>query len=156
MATWIKGIMAALLTLGLASGAMAAGSSSSSTSQSAASKLDKAEDAIEAGDYQQAIPLLQDVIDADSDNADAYNYLGFAHRKLGNLEKSKRYYDQALAIDPDHKGANEYLGELYLRLGDLGKAEERLAKLDQVCTYGCEEYEELKAAIERYRSEQQG
>ncbi len=65
---------------------------------------------------------------------------------------TETYYDQALTIDPKHKGANEYLGELYLKLGQLEKAEAQLARLDDICTFGCEEYDELKAAIETYKT----
>ncbi len=51
-----------------------------------------------------------------------------------------------------HRGANEYLGELYLQTGDLAKAKERLEKLDDICFFGCGEYNDLKAAIEAYKS----
>ena len=36
----------------------------------------------EAGDYAGAIPLLQKSVDANPNNADAHNLLGFSHRKL--------------------------------------------------------------------------
>jgi hypothetical protein len=39
----------------------------------------------------------------------------------------------------------------WLRLGQPEKAEERLAVLDKECFFGCEEYDELKQAIEEYR-----
>ena len=55
-------------------------------------------------------------------------------------------------IDPNHKGANEYLGELYLKLDQLEKAEAQLARLDDICTFGCEEYNDLKAAIETHKT----
>jgi len=53
----------------------------------------------------------------------------------------------ALAIDPDHKGANEYLGELYVETGRMELARKHLATLDKICTFGCEEYDDLKATI---------
>ena len=152
MRKWMTSLLAAALAVALATGAWAAGSTSSSSTRSVADSLDKAERAIKAGDYQDAIPILEDVVEQDSENADAYNYLGFAHRKLGNYGGSKTYYDQALSIDPDHKGANEYLGELYLKLGQLEKAEAQLARLDGICTFGCEELDDLKAAIETYKT----
>ena len=152
MRKWMTSLLAAALAVALATGAWAAGSTSSSSTRSVADSLDKAERAIKAGDYQDAIPILEDVVEQDSENADAYNYLGFAYRNLGNYGNSKTYYDQALAIDPDHKGANEYLGELYLKLGQLEKAEARLARLDGICAWGCEEFDDLKAAIETYKT----
>lgn len=147
---WPVAVVAALITLP-GNGALAAGSSSSSSSQDAAARLDRAEDMIQSGEYRNAIPLLKDIVQSDANNADAYNYLGFAYRNLGEYERSKRNYDRALAIDSEHRGAREYLGELYLKLHQPDKAEQELARLDEICTYGCEEYDELKQAIEDYR-----
>lgn len=132
----------------------AAGTGGSSDSQDVAEKLDRAENLIENGDYGDAVPILEKVVEADDDNADAYNYLGFAHRNLGDYETSKRYYDRALAIDANHRGAREYLGELYLKLDDLDSAQEQLAKLDEICVTGCSEYDELKRAIDDYKQSQ--
>lgn len=126
------------------------GSSNSSTSASSTPKdaaYTQAEKAVEAGKYADAIPLLQKVVERDPKNADAWNYLGFSNRKLGKFPEALADYEKALAINPDHLGANEYLGELYLQTGDMPKAEERLAKLDRLCTFGCPEYRALKAAI---------
>lgn len=147
---WFVIILAAMTALPLG-GALAAGSSSSSSSQEAAEQLDRAETMIESGDFRGAIPVLQDIVESDEDNADAYNYLGFAYRNIGEYDRSRRYYDKALSIDSQHKGAREYLGELYLKLDQLDKAEQQLARLDEICPYGCEEYDELAQAIEEYR-----
>ena len=78
---------------------------------------------------------------------DILNYLGFAHRKLGQFDKAQEYYADALALAPDHLGATEYLGELYLELGDLKKAKRQLAKLDKLCAFGCAEREDLARLI---------
>ena len=108
---------------------------------------------VEAGDYAGAIPLLQKSVDADPNNADAYNLLGFSHRKLGDVEIALAHYRRALELEPGHRGANEYLGELYLELGRLDAARERLEVLDDACFFGCEEYSELKAKIEAYMAQ---
>ena len=144
-------VLAGVLAVGISGGAWAAGSTSSSSTYGVADKLDKAETAIDAGKYQDAIPILEEVVRTDPANADAYNYLGFALRNLGDYAKSLTYYDKALELDPKHKGANEYLGELYLKLGQPDKAEAQLARLNEICTANCEEYVELKTAIESYR-----
>ncbi len=107
---------------------------------------------IEAGDYEAAIALLQSVADTDPDNADAFNYLGYANRKLQRYSVALEHYQRALAIDARHRGAHEYVGELYLETGDLEKAEEHLAALDRICFFGCEEYDELKELVEAYRA----
>ncbi len=106
---------------------------------------------VDAGDYAGAVPLLQKAIAADPTNADAHNYLGFSHRKLGNVDVALTQYGKALELNPKHLAANEYLGELYLDLDQLDKAKERLAVLDGACFFGCEEYRELKAKVEAYR-----
>jgi hypothetical protein len=41
-------------------------------------------------------------------------------------------------------------------MGDVPKAEERLAVLDKVCFFGCEEYSELKEAIADYKAKNGG
>lgn len=141
---------AIILAAGTGAWAMGGGGSSSSSSTTSAKDADymAAEQAVKAQNFTAAIPLLQNVVQRDPKNADAWNYLGFSNRKLGNFPEALADYEKALAIDPDHLGANEYLGELYLQTGDMPKAQERLAKLDKLCTFGCEEYRTLKAAIE--------
>jgi len=135
---------------GAAAWAFGGGGGTSATTSSAPRDADyaAAEGAVKAGKYADAIPLLQKVVARDPRNADAWNYLGFSNRKLGKFSEALADYEKALAINPDHLGANEYLGELYLQTGDMPKAEERLAKLDRLCTFGCEEYRALKSAIQ--------
>lgn len=74
---------------------------------------------------------------------DVLNYMGFVSRKMGHFNDAFAYYGQALAIDPNHLGANEYLGELYVQLGMFDRARAQLARLDQLCAYGCVQREEL-------------
>ena len=107
---------------------------------------------IEAGDYEAAIALLESVAGSDPDNADAFNYLGYANRKLKRYPVALDHYQRALTLDTSHRGAHEYIGELYLETGDLEKAEEHLAALDRICFFGCDEYDELKELVEAYKS----
>ena len=116
-------------------------------------ELAKAVKRVKAEKYEDAIPLLEKAVKADPKNADALNYLGYSHRKLGHTEKALDYYAQALAVNPKHRGANEYLGELYLELKQLDKAEERLAVLSTACN-ACEEYVELKEKVEAFKNGQ--
>jgi len=115
--------------------------------------LAAARELINKSSYAEAIPLLEKAVAAEPKNADAYNYLGYSHRKLGDREKAFVFYGKALEIKPRHLGANEYMGELYLEQGELQKAEERLAVLDKACFFGCDEYTELKEAIEDYKKQ---
>jgi Tfp pilus assembly protein PilF len=149
-----KLFFAIALTLTLVPPAMAAGSSSTSRPRTQPTDYEVGLKAVQAGDYQRALVLLQKVVQAEPRNADAWNYVGFSHRKLQQFDQSLVAYQKALAINPDHRGANEYLGELYVMTGELGKARERLAKLQSLCPRGCGEYDDLKKAIEAYQSAQ--
>lgn len=120
-------------------------------SDGAPAELDEVLDLIERRDYAGAIQSLESVVSDAPNNADALNLLGYSHRKSGDREKALDYYQRALAIEPKHKGANEYLGQLYLEMDEPAKAEQRLEVLDGACFFGCEEYDELKAAIQKYR-----
>jgi tetratricopeptide (TPR) repeat protein len=106
--------------------------------------------AIKADKFAAAIPLLEGVVKRDAANADAYNWLGYATRKNGDPAASIPFYQKALALDPKHKGAHEYIGEAYLMLGDLPKAKEHLVRLDSLCLFSCEEFRDLKKAVEKY------
>ena len=84
-------------------------------------------------------------------NADIQNYLGFVSRKMDKLGKSDAYYKKALQIDPMHKGALEYQGELFLQYKNVEKAKANLKLLERICGVNCEEYKELKKAIESFK-----
>ena len=108
-------------------------------------------DEISNGNYQLAIKYLLKAATTSPKNPDVYNLLGFSHRKLDKVEEAFKYYNRALKLNPRHRGANEYIGELYLRTKNLSKAEEHLEVLDDVCFFGCDEYDDLKDAIEKYK-----
>jgi tetratricopeptide (TPR) repeat protein len=152
--------IAAVLSLGVSSAAIAAGGgggggesvSSTFPSKPVDPNFARAKAMIEARDYRNAVPLLQQVVATDGRNADAYNLMGYATRMSGNPNGSLAYYQQALAIDPRHLGAHEYIGEAYLMLGRPAEAEQHLARLDSLCLFGCSEYRMLKAAIANYKA----
>jgi tetratricopeptide (TPR) repeat protein len=147
----------ASLAFGLASPVLAAGGGGGGSSEATPRKpvdpgFTQAKALIEAKRYPEAMPLLQQVVAKDPKNADAYNLMGYATRKSGDPNASLQYYNQALSIDPKHLGAHEYVGEAYLQLGRLPEAEQHLARLDSLCTFGCTEYRMLKAAIADYKA----
>lgn len=134
--------------------ASAAGGSSDQPATPARPKnpdFENAKAAIQHKQYTNAIGWLQRVIAQEPNNPEAYNLLGFATRKSGNAAGSLQYYQKALSLDPKHLGAHEYIGEAYLMLDQPQRAEEHLAQLDRLCTFGCKEYRELKAAIANYK-----
>ena len=130
--------------------AHAAGSSDAPEAKDLAEMV-QARDLIKGEHYNQAIPLLNKVIAQQPKNADALNLLAYSQRKTDDIQASLANYKKAFAIDPSHKDAHEYIGELYLRMGDLGNAEKHLKRLDNICFSGCEQFNELKAAITAYK-----
>jgi len=106
--------------------------------------------AIDAKQYARAMPMLENVVKRDPQNADAYNWLAYATRKNGDPKAAIPIYQKALAIDPKHLGAHEYIGEAYLQLDDLTNAKEHLKRLDKLCFFSCEQYRDLKKAVEAY------
>jgi Flp pilus assembly protein TadD len=111
--------------------------------------------AVEAQDWKGAVEHLGKAASAEPGNADIQNWLGFAQRKLGNLDAAFAAYDEALKLNPKHKLAHEYIGEAYLLANDLPKAEKHLAELQRLCTpLPCEEYKDLKRAVDAYKKKQ--
>lgn len=98
--------------------------------------------------YDAAITALQRARAAFGAHPDVLTYLGFANRKLGRYDVAVRYYHEALASAPNHKGATEYYGELLVERGNLVAARRMLAKLDNLCTFGCAEADELRRWVE--------
>ena len=95
--------------------------------------------------FLKAINKLERAYAKDKKNADILNYLGYALRKTGDLEKAEIFYLKGLELDAGHLGINEYLGELYVQTNRIELAKKRLQVLNG-CK--CEEYEELKELIE--------
>jgi tetratricopeptide (TPR) repeat protein len=114
--------------------------------------LTEARASIQLEKYDQAIKQLQGANEVSS--ADWNNLMGYSLRKKQppDLVGAEKYYQAALKIDPNHRGALEYYGKLKLVNKDLPGAEALLARLDKACTFGCEEYSDLKAAIQKYKS----
>ena len=118
---------------------------------SASKLINDAKKLIKKEKYKRAINKLEKAMRDEPDNADIYNYLGFAHRKSGNYEESGTHYQKALSLDPNHKLALEYQGELFLTLNDLVSAQANLAQLANLCPRGCDERDDLAKAIARHQ-----
>jgi tetratricopeptide (TPR) repeat protein len=152
-------VLAFAVLLGLSGPAVAMGSGSGgdtgaprTPAKAADPNYAAGKSAIDAGNWQGAIDALTRAVAADASNADAFNYLGYANRKLGKYPDAFTHYQKALALNPEHKGAHEYIGEAYLETGNLAKAEEHLKALDKICLFSCKEYTELKARVAEFKS----
>jgi len=97
--------------------------------------------------YAQAIESLERARASFGAHPDILTYLGFANRKLHHYDLAEYYYRAALAAEPRHRGATEYYGELMVERGNITGARTMLARLDNLCTFGCAEADELRQWI---------
>jgi len=75
--------------------------------------------------YEKARGYFATAVSKQESMHEAWNYVGYTSRKLGDYEKALAAYDQALRLKPDYAEAIEYRGEAYLwmnRLEDAKKA----------------------------------
>lgn len=98
--------------------------------------------------YGEALAALSKAEKAFGAHPDVLTYMGYVHRRMGELAAAETYYRQALAIAPNHRGALEYYGELKVVKGDISGAKTLLAQLDRICAYDCAEAEELRRWID--------
>jgi tetratricopeptide (TPR) repeat protein len=88
-----------------------------STPEKAAKAHDKAQKA-----YHESLSAFIDAVGADPKMYEAWNYLGFANRHLGNYDDALGAYAKALEINPNYPDAIEYRGEAYLGLNQIEEA----------------------------------
>jgi predicted Zn-dependent protease len=98
--------------------------------------MEQARAAIGKQDWMGAQKILRDAVARNPQDADYHNLYAYSMRK-----------------GPKHRAAHEYLGEAYLMTGNLPKAKEHLARLDELCTFGCEEYTKLKKEVAAYEQQ---
>ncbi len=110
------------------------------------SDLARARAMIKAKDFRAALTELR-LFEGRLDHADLYNLLGFAYRKTGDYGRAETYYERALRMDPNHLGALEYQGELFLETNRMDQARANLTRLTTLCPKGCEELDDLRAAV---------
>ncbi|MCB2108813.1 MAG: tetratricopeptide repeat protein [Rhodobacteraceae bacterium] len=117
----------------------------------ASHSMDEAKAEIDNQNFEEAVEMLEEILRFEPENADAYNLLAYSQRNLGELDLAMENYNKALEIDPQHNNALEYQGELFLKLGDQPSAEKNLVLISATCKSGCEAYDVLQAAIERFK-----
>ncbi len=115
----------------------------------AGSDLGNAKAQIEKKDWSAAISTLEKYVKANPNDADGFNLLGYSLRNAKRYPEAIFNYKEALRIDPQHRGAHEYLGVAYVQTKEIAKAKELLASLEKICGLKCEEYVDLKKAIDK-------
>ncbi|ATU91715.1 tetratricopeptide repeat protein [Phyllobacterium zundukense] len=101
----------------------------------------------EAGRYEEALEILDTL--KNPNTKEAWNYRGYATRKLGRTDEGISYYKKSVALDPKYAKVREYLGEAYVIKGQIDLAKEQLITIKSICGTTCEEYQDLQEAIEK-------
>jgi tetratricopeptide (TPR) repeat protein len=74
--------------------------------------------------YAAALKKFTESAGLDPTLHEAWNYVGYTNRKLGNYDDALVAYDKALAIKPGYPDALEYRGEAYLAMGRVPDAQQ--------------------------------
>ena len=111
--------------------------------------MQKADERLGRANYKGAVKYLKRRLKEAPEDADAWNLMGFAHRKMKDYEAAEDYYGRALELNPHHKGALEYRGELYLETDRPEEARAALRALETLCPAGCSELDDMRAAFAR-------
>jgi tetratricopeptide (TPR) repeat protein len=79
--------------------------------------------------YSKALEQFIDAVAKQPSMYQAWNYIGFANRHLGNYDDSLSAYAKALELNPDYPDAIEYRGEAYLGLNRIDDAKQAYMSL---------------------------
>jgi tetratricopeptide (TPR) repeat protein len=74
--------------------------------------------------YSKALEQFIDVVSQQPQMYQAWNYIGFANRHLGNYDAALSAYAKALELNPAYPEAIEYRGEAYLGLNKIAEAKD--------------------------------
>lgn len=102
------------------------------------------------GKLKESLTLLGTV--ADKDNPRALNAMGFATRKLGDVDAALPFYARALSIKPDYVQAREYMGEAFLAKGDVAHAIEQLDEIARRAGTASVSFANLKREIAAFEA----
>ncbi len=81
--------------------------------------------------YRDALAQFISAVAAQPTMYQAWNYLGFANRHLGNYDDALSAYAKALELNPNYPDAIEYRGEAYLGLNKIEEAKSAYMQLFQ-------------------------
>ena len=71
--------------------------------------------------YEEARASLTQVIEAEEENAEAHNSLGYVASRLGEPAQAIRHYERAVELQPDYAQAHFNLGMNLLQIGDYAR-----------------------------------
>ena len=100
--------------------------------------------------YENARGYFAAALQRRADMHEAWNYVGYTSRKLGQFEDALRAYDEALRLSPSYGEAIEYRGEAYLALNRIEDAKSAYMQLFQSSRPLADQ---LMAAMQKWVSE---
>jgi Tfp pilus assembly protein PilF len=100
-----------------------------------------------AGQFDQAIDLLETALVLDPRNRQAFIGLGRIAQAQKLPGKAIRFYAEALAIEPNDVNALSGQGEALVQRGAVERARQNLAKVQSACKSACPQAATLAAAI---------
>jgi tetratricopeptide (TPR) repeat protein len=100
--------------------------------------------------YENARGYFAAALQRKADMHEAWNYVGYTSRKLGEFDKALQAYDEALRLSPSYGEAIEYRGEAYLGLNRVDDAKNAYMQLFQSSRPLAEQ---LMAAMQKWVSE---
>jgi tetratricopeptide (TPR) repeat protein len=74
--------------------------------------------------YSAALTKFMQAAKLDPNMYEAFNYIGYTDRKLGNYDIALSAYERALALHPGYPEALEYRGEAFLGLNRIADAQQ--------------------------------
>ena len=81
--------------------------------------------------YENARGYFASALQRKQTMPEAWNYVGYTSRKLGEYDKALQAYDEALRLNPSYGEAIEYRGEAYLGLNRIDDAKHAYMQLFQ-------------------------
>ncbi|UWR21313.1 hypothetical protein [Sulfitobacter sp. S190] len=98
--------------------------------------------------YQERYREAQDLLaDMPQDDDRTLTYLGFTHRKMGNIDTAMTYYSAALARNPGNILARSYMGQGMVADGHVSAALEQLRAIREYGGKGTWAEASLRTAI---------
>ena len=107
----------------------------------------------EAGALDRSIAVLEAILAAHPDYADAYNSLGVAYSRLGRHGEARAAFERVLQLDPTSATAYENLGVDQLGAGNLAAAAADLARALEIDPRLARAHNALAAVYLRQRRE---
>ena len=74
--------------------------------------------------YASALKRFQQAAQTNPEMPEAWNYVGYTNRHLGNYDAALSAYEQALTLRPGYPDALEYRGEAFLGLNRIADAKQ--------------------------------